>query len=70
MFAHEALVRGTGGEGAGEILSRVNETNRYAFAQLCRITAIDTAAGLGLRDSGAMLSINVCPTRSTSRCAA
>ena len=61
VFAHEALVRGTGGEGAGEILSRVTEANRYAFEQLCRITAIDTAAGLGLRDSGAMLSINFSP---------
>lgn len=65
VFAHEALVRGTNGEGAGEILSRVNETNRYAFEQLCRITAIDTAAGLGLGrgrgDGGAMLSINFSP---------
>lgn len=61
VFAHEALVRGTNGEGAGEILSRVNETNRYAFEQLCRITAIDTAAHLGLRDRGAMLSINFSP---------
>ncbi len=61
VFAHEALVRGTNGEGAGEILSRVNETNRYAFEQLCRITAIDTAARLGLRDGGAMLSINFSP---------
>ena len=61
VFAHEALVRGTNGEGAGEILSRVTGSNRYAFEQLCRITAIDTAAGLGLRDSGAMLSINFSP---------
>lgn len=61
VFAQEALVRGTNGEGAGEIMSRVNETNRYAFEQLCRITAIDTAAGLGLRDGGAMLSINFSP---------
>ncbi|MBC7312007.1 MAG: EAL domain-containing protein, partial [Rhizobium sp.] len=31
VFAHEALVRGIRGEGAGAVLSSVDEGNRYAF---------------------------------------
>lgn len=61
VFAHEALVRGENGEGAGAVLSSVNDDNRYAFDQVCRVKAIDLAAGLGLAQTGAMLSINFLP---------
>ena len=45
IFANEALVRGVNGEGAGTILSAVDDTNRYAFDQQCRVKAIELAAG-------------------------
>lgn len=61
VFAHEALVRGQNGEGAGVVLSGLNDDNRYAFDQLCRVKAIDLAAGLSLAETGAMLSINFLP---------
>ncbi|MCQ8277126.1 EAL domain-containing protein [Acetobacteraceae bacterium KSS8] len=61
VFAQEALVRGVGGEGAGFVLSQVTDRNRYAFDQLCRMTAIRRAAELGLAGSGALLSINFSP---------
>lgn len=61
IFAHEALVRGPGGEGAQTVLSRVDATNRYAFDQQCRVTAIEQATRLGLADQGAHLSINFMP---------
>ncbi|ALS98959.1 EAL domain-containing protein [Lacimicrobium alkaliphilum] len=58
IFAHEALVRGENGEGAWEILSRVNENNRYSFDQTCRTTAIRIASELGCQQR---LSINFLP---------
>ena len=61
-FAHEALVRGPGGEGAYTVLSAVDATNRYAFDQQCRVKAIESAAKLGLSDKGAYLSINFIPS--------
>jgi EAL domain-containing protein (putative c-di-GMP-specific phosphodiesterase class I) len=61
LFAYEALVRGENGEGAGQVLSRVTDENRYAFDQACRRMAIRSAAGLGLADRGARLSINFMP---------
>ena len=61
VFAHEALVRGPGGEGAQTVLSRVDATNRYAFDQQCRVTAIEQATRLGLAAQGAHLSINFMP---------
>jgi EAL domain-containing protein (putative c-di-GMP-specific phosphodiesterase class I) len=60
-FAYEALVRGPNGEPAGEILSRVTAETRYAFDQRCRVKAIETAARVGLLDTGARLSINFLP---------
>jgi len=57
-FAHEALVRGPGGEGAMSVLSQVNQANRYWFDQACRIKAIKTAVRLGLEGH---LSINFLP---------
>ena len=62
VFAYEALVRGLDGEGALSILSQVDEGNRYAFDQKCRVKAIEWAARLGLADHGAALSINFLPS--------
>lgn len=61
VFAHEALVRGAGGEGAGSVLSTVSDHNRYVFDQQCRVKAIELATGLGLAQTGARLSINFMP---------
>lgn len=58
VFAYEALVRGTQGEGAYEILSQVTEELRYQFDQSCRVKAIELAAKLGINCS---LSINFLP---------
>ena len=61
VFAQEALVRGADGAGAAEVLAHVTDENRYAFDQLCRTTAIELAAELGLAESGAALSVNFLP---------
>jgi EAL domain-containing protein (putative c-di-GMP-specific phosphodiesterase class I) len=61
VFAHEALVRGPAGEGAGVILGQVAEDNRYAFDQQCRVKALELASTLGLAADGARLSINFMP---------
>lgn len=61
VFAHEALVRGPAGEGAGSVLSAVDEGNRYAFDQQCRVKAIELASRLDLTSSDARLSINFMP---------
>ena len=58
IYAHEALVRGPGGEGALSVLSQVNESNRYRFDQACRTKAIKTAALLNMPTR---LSINFMP---------
>ncbi|PYE33216.1 EAL domain-containing protein (putative c-di-GMP-specific phosphodiesterase class I) [Idiomarina fontislapidosi] len=58
VFAFEALVRGANGEGAGEVLSRVNDSNKYTFDQTCRMTAIETAARIQLPSK---VSINFMP---------
>ncbi|ANQ83425.1 EAL domain-containing protein [Azoarcus olearius] len=58
IFAHEALVRGPAGEGAGTVLAQVNADNRYRFDQACRVRAIETAARLGMQSR---LSINFLP---------
>lgn len=58
VFAHEALVRGPQGQGAGWVLDQVNDANRYRFDQACRVKAIKTAAELGLRER---VSINFLP---------
>ncbi len=61
VFAYEALVRGVGGLSAGQVLSMVNEDNRYAFDQTCRVKAIELAARLGIAERGAKLSVNFMP---------
>ncbi|AUN95942.1 EAL domain-containing protein [Pseudazoarcus pumilus] len=58
IFAHEALVRGLDGEGAGAVFAHVNDSNRYRFDQTCRVKAISLAAELGMTT---MLSINFMP---------
>ncbi|GGC80699.1 EAL domain-containing protein [Marinobacter halophilus] len=58
VFAYEALVRGTEGEGAMSVLANVNETNRYSFDQICRVKAVKLAARLDMQP---MLSINFMP---------
>jgi EAL domain-containing protein (putative c-di-GMP-specific phosphodiesterase class I) len=61
IFAHEALVRGVDGQGAGSVLGQVSDANRYAFDQQCRVKAIELATSLGLTGQGASLSINFMP---------
>jgi EAL domain-containing protein (putative c-di-GMP-specific phosphodiesterase class I) len=60
-FAHEALVRGLGGEGAGQVLGLVDADNRYRFDQQCRVRAIELAAELFPRHAMPHLSINFMP---------
>lgn len=58
VYAQEALARGPQGQPAGEVFRHVNEDNRYAFDQACRVKAIQQAAELGV-DS--YISINFMP---------
>jgi len=58
VFAYEALVRGADGAGAGAVLAKVTEDNRFAFDQLCRRRAVEHAARLGVES---MVSINFMP---------
>ncbi|GHA14853.1 signaling protein [Devosia pacifica] len=61
VWGYEALVRGTGGQGAFEVLRQVNEDNRYTFDQACRVKAIELAGSKLTANSKAMLSINFLP---------
>lgn len=61
VFAYEALVRGPAGQSAGEILALVNRDNAQDFDRRCRVTALEMAAQLGLKESRAALSINFMP---------
>jgi EAL domain-containing protein (putative c-di-GMP-specific phosphodiesterase class I) len=61
VWGYEALVRGTGGEGAASVLAHVNDTNRYAFDQACRVKAIELAGALLPKGNDARLSINFMP---------
>jgi len=58
VIAHEALVRGLGGEPARHVLAQVNKDNVYAFDQACRTRAIALASRLGLQTR---LNINFLP---------
>ena len=60
-WAYEALVRGTEGQPAAEILSAVTAENRYAFDQACRIAAIEKSVAAGILQTDAKLSINFLP---------
>lgn len=61
VFAHEALVRGPNGEGAGSVLGQVGQDNRYAFDQQCRVKALELASALFDPEDNAKLSINFMP---------
>ncbi len=58
IHAYEALVRGAGGESAGQVLERVTDELLYRFDQACRVRAIELASRLGMRQT---LSINFLP---------
>lgn len=58
IFAHEALVRGIHGEGAPEVLGRVEARHRFAFHEACRVKSIEMASMLGMQSR---LSLNVAP---------
>ena len=60
IWGYEALVRGVGGESAFQVLSQVNDSNRYAFDQACRVKAIELA-GSRIAEGDAKLSINFMP---------
>lgn len=60
IWGYEALVRGTEGQGAGQILGMVDDSNRYKFDQACRVKAIELAAAL-FSDHETRLSINFMP---------
>ncbi len=61
VFAHEALVRGENGEGAGSVLAQIKADNRYAFDQQCRVKAIELASRLYNPADAVKLSINFMP---------
>ncbi|MFC3300689.1 EAL domain-containing protein [Arthrobacter agilis] len=61
VWGYEALVRGTSGEGAAEILSKVSPEQKYRFDQDCRVKAIELAARLFPVGEDLMLSINFMP---------
>ena len=58
VFAQEALVRGKEGQSAATVFEHVNDDNRYAFDQACRVKAVEVAARLNMTS---MLSINFMP---------
>jgi len=58
VYAHEALVRGANGEGAGAVISAVSADQIYSFDQTCRVAAIQTAVRAGI---DTRLSINFMP---------
>ena len=57
-YAQEALARGLQDEPAGHVFANVNEKNRYAFDQACRVKAIKLASELGV---DTFVSINFMP---------
>jgi EAL domain-containing protein (putative c-di-GMP-specific phosphodiesterase class I) len=62
VFAYEALVRGTAGQGALETLSALALADPLGFDEQCRLTAITIASRLGLAtDGAASLSLNFLP---------
>jgi len=61
VFAYEALVRGAGGQSAGEVLSWVGAHNRRDFDQACRVVAIRESVAAGILATRAKLSINFLP---------
>lgn len=60
VWGYEALVRGPEGQGAGWVLDKVNDQNRYRFDQACRVKAISSAGQL-FEGRPYTLSINFLP---------
>ncbi|MCG8611869.1 MAG: EAL domain-containing protein [Pseudomonadales bacterium] len=58
VFAQEALARGIGDTPAGTVFQHVNDDNRYAFDQACRVKAVRLASKLNI---SSLLSINFMP---------
>jgi EAL domain-containing protein (putative c-di-GMP-specific phosphodiesterase class I) len=61
VWGYEALIRGTAGEGAGTVLSRVGPEQKYRFDQACRVKALELAARLYPVGEAKRLSINFLP---------
>ena len=61
VWGYEALIRGTEGQSAFDILSKVSSDQRYRFDQACRTKAIELAAKLFPREENLHLSINFLP---------
>ncbi|RYG87285.1 MAG: EAL domain-containing protein [Alphaproteobacteria bacterium] len=61
VWGYEALVRGTAGEGALEILAKVSSEQKYRFDQACRVKAIELASKLFPTGNDLKLSINFMP---------
>ena len=61
VFAYEALIRGSEGEGAASVLSQVSASDVYSFDQACRVAAIRDSVEAGIVETGARLSINFLP---------
>jgi len=60
-WGYEALVRGPNGEGAGSVLSQLDEDSLYRFDQAARVKAIELAGRLLPRGGAEKLSINFMP---------
>ena len=58
VFSYEALVRGSAGDSAASVLSRVTKDNQYHFDQACRVKALTLATELGI---DVRLNINFLP---------
>lgn len=58
IYAYEALVRGSNGESAYDVISKLTPDQIYRFDQTCRVMAIETASSLGI---DTLLSINFMP---------
>lgn len=61
VWGYEALVRGTEGQSAGQILSQVDDETLYKFDQACRVKAIELAGHLFPKGGSERLSINFMP---------
>ncbi|EYB69763.1 hypothetical protein DEIPH_ctg002orf0092 [Deinococcus phoenicis] len=63
IYAYEALVRGPEGQPAGWVFEQLRDGDIYHFDQACRVTALRSAARLGLHRQGlpTRLSINMLP---------
>lgn len=61
VWGYEALVRGTQGQSAGQILAQVDDSRQYKFDQACRVKAIELAGRLFPETEETLLSINFMP---------